>query len=243
MAANYKAAVNGDDLETHKMAPRQWQPLDCLEGTGLLEYQGFEAWTKEEQSAWRQGELSSKWAVGQVTLRLPINDTWSLLAVMYGFVPFIVPLWWALSLIAEYAETGTYHLFPCFGLGVAVTFAVVNEAITKQVCKLVLGKQLTSRPAEAVCKKPGMPSGHVMNSYTLMTWTFLEVVTDTVINIDWLIIIILLNALVPWARVYNKDHTYMQVMVSASIAFFMGVFAFSIRKSHFPQMVTPWHPI
>lgn len=61
------------------------------------------------------------------------------------------------------------------------------------------------RPPEAVCKHPGMPSGHVMNAYTLMVWCFLEAALDRMVHPEWLAVIVLVLGPVPWARVYNKD--------------------------------------
>merc|ERR1712154_122763 len=119
-------------------------------------------------------------------------------------------------------------------------FALVNETVTKQICKRTLSPEITSRPPEAVCKHPGMPSGHVMNAYTLMTWAFLEAALDAHIYLEWLLIIVMVMGPVPWARVYNKDHTVPQVVVSACIATVMGVIAYCLRRHYFGDHISPW---
>lgn len=225
-----------EDVET----PQQWQPLAKLKGSGQWEYQGFEYWAREEKEQWRRGKLRSKWGIGQVSMRLPIQDGIQLTALAYGFLPFLIPAVWAFWAIESRISDGHARFFPCFGLGISLVFALVNETITKQVCRLALGSELTHRPPEAVCRHSGMPSGHVLNAYTLMVWLLLEAVCDTQIYLEWLLIIFVAMGPVPWARVYNRDHTVPQVVVSAIIAVPMGAMAFATRKIYFHFHEEPW---
>jgi len=218
--------------------PEHWQLF--AKGAGQCEYQGFDAWTEEEQQLWREGKLRCKWGIGQVSIRLPVRDCLSFTALLYGYLPFIIPIWWALWALITYIQYGKPRFFPFFGICIAVGFALVNELITKQICKRTLSPSITSRPPEAVCKHPGMPSGHVMNAYTLMVWAFLEAAFDKIVYPEWLLLIILIMGPVPWARVYNKDHTVAQVVASACCATFMGTVAYFIRKTHFPDHTQPW---
>merc|ERR1712151_525294 len=103
------------------------------------------------------GKLKKKVAVGQVSIRLPIASSFALLAIVYGYLPFIIPLLWLFWLVVSWAEYGKPHFFPAAGLSIAGSFAVVNEAVTKKICKKLLPATITSRPPEAVCKHPGMP--------------------------------------------------------------------------------------
>lgn len=219
-------------------APVQWPSFG--KGAGQFEFQGYETWTPAEQQAFKDGKLTRKWAVGQVSIRLPLAGPVSFVAIVYGYLPFIIPLWWAEWVIWSWVHNGEPRFFPLCGLSIAAGFALVNETVTKQICKRTLPPEITSRPPEAVCKHPGMPSGHVMNAYTLMIWCFLEALLDKIVHPEWLIAIVLVMGPVPWARVYNKDHTVAQVMVSAVVAVFMGGLAYYIRKTYFPGHYQPW---
>eukprot|EP00928_Gymnodinium_smaydae_P054812 TRINITY_DN38519_c0_g1_i1.p1 TRINITY_DN38519_c0_g1~~TRINITY_DN38519_c0_g1_i1.p1 ORF type:complete len:266 (-),score=32.26 TRINITY_DN38519_c0_g1_i1:153-950(-) len=218
--------------------PQQWQLF--AKGAGQCEYQGFETWTEEEKAMWRDGKLRCKWGIGQVSIRLPVQSGLAFIALVYGYLPFIVPIWWAIWALVTYFTRGEPRFFPFFGICIAASFALVNELVTKQICKRTLSADITNRPPEAVCKHPGMPSGHVMNAYTLMVWCALEVILDSSVYPVWFALIVLIMGPVPWARVYNKDHTVAQVLVSACIATIMGCVAYYIRKTHFPDRAQPW---
>eukprot|EP00928_Gymnodinium_smaydae_P065948 TRINITY_DN4900_c0_g1_i1.p1 TRINITY_DN4900_c0_g1~~TRINITY_DN4900_c0_g1_i1.p1 ORF type:complete len:263 (+),score=37.20 TRINITY_DN4900_c0_g1_i1:44-832(+) len=242
----YETSLELEDVEEGKLerqagsaeAPQQWPSFGM--GSGLFEVQGFEGWTAEEQQQFYDGKLKKKVAFGQVSIRMPVKSASALIAIVYGYLPFVIPLWWLIWLLASWAQHGKPRFFPQAGLCIAVLFALVNETVTKQVCKRLLPADITNRPPEAVCKRPGMPSGHVMNAYTLMTWCFLECVFDAQVHVDWLVLIILVMGPVPWARVYNKDHTVLQVAASAPVAVCMGCLAYRIRASYFPYNHQPW---
>lgn len=242
MAANYRATENSGDVEaeTPKDAPKQWQLFDALEGRGVFEFQGFSAWTAQERAQWASGDLRCKWGIGQVTIRLPVSSATDGVAIAYGFLPFIIPLWWAVDVIWSFSLTGSCHVFPLFGLCLSATLALVNEALIKQACKSLLDKFSIQRPAESVCKQAGMPSGHALNAFTLMFWTLLEVLTDRIFYPEWVLVILFVLGPVPWARVYNGDHTWLQVRASVCVAFFTGIFAFCIRRAYFPNITEPW---
>eukprot|EP00927_Polykrikos_kofoidii_P066068 TRINITY_DN6172_c0_g1_i1.p1 TRINITY_DN6172_c0_g1~~TRINITY_DN6172_c0_g1_i1.p1 ORF type:complete len:256 (-),score=25.91 TRINITY_DN6172_c0_g1_i1:95-862(-) len=219
--------------------PRQWQYLS--QGSGQCEYQGYDTWTPEEQQMWKEGALTAKWGIGQVSIRVPVKGFLANLAIMYGYIPFIIPIWWFIWVVETYIANGKPRFFPLYGLAVAGSLAVVNETVTKKLCRKFMSEDLTSRPAEAVCKHPGMPSGHVMNAFSVMFWCLLEVIFDDFdIRFEWIILIVLALGPVPWARVYNKDHTVPQVAASACCALFVGLIAFLIRRACFPNHGQPW---
>lgn len=231
------------DLEADgadKDVPQPWVGI-LSKGAGQLEYQGFEDWTPEEKQLWRSGKLRSKWGVGQVSIRLPLADNLTIVALFYGFIPYIIPIWWAIWVSTSWAMNGHPRFFPAFGLCVALGCAIVNELITKQFCRLVLPESLTDRPPEAVCRHPGMPSGHVLNGWILMVWCLVEAATAKLVQIEWLIIIVACMGPVPWARWYNKDHTLAQVTVSMVLSIFFGVAAAWVRKTHYPNQSFLWH--
>jgi len=235
--------ANGSDMDLESRSLLQAEPKGwalIAPGSGQWERQAFDSWTTEEQELWRRGKMQVKWGIGQVSIRLPVQGWQQFLALVYGYLPFLIPLWWLVWSLATYIRTGTPRFFPFYGICIAVSFALVNEVIVKQICKRVLPASITARPAEAVCKHPGMPSGHVLQAYTMMTWVTWEVLLDSVVYPEWCAIIFLILAPVPWARVSNLDHTVPQVLVSAVIAFFMGSMAFYIRKTHFRHHAQLW---
>lgn len=218
--------------------PQQWQL--CGAGAGQFERQGFESWTPQEKALWQEGKLRVKWGIGQVSVRLPIQGPCSFIALVYGFLPFLIPIWWAIWSCSSYVQTGVPRFFPTFGLAIATAFALGNELVTKPLCKLIASEEVCSRPPEAVCKHCGMPSGHVMNAYILMGWSLLEFALDNPVHLEWILAIVLVMGPVPWARVYNRDHTVGQVTVSAIIAWLMSGVAYFIRWVYFPGHEHPW---
>jgi membrane-associated phospholipid phosphatase len=233
---------SGDVEAGAREKPKQWPGPNKCTGAGQYEYQGFEEWTPEEQKQWEAGTLTAKWGVGQVSIRLPIRSPQQLIAIIYGYLPFIIPIWWFMWVVGTWSKCGSPRFFPAFGLCIAAGFALVNETVTKKLCRKFLSEEITNRPPEAVCKHPGMPSGHVMNAYTLMTWTLAEVLMDYEIHLDQFIILLLVMGPVPWARVYNKDHTVPQVVASMLAAVCMGLIATAIRFGNFPDQRghMPW---
>jgi membrane-associated phospholipid phosphatase len=237
--AGSTADVDSDlEVGLQATAPAQWSL--CPRGSGLLEFQGYETWTPAERVAWKEGRLKDKWGVLQVSIRLPISSWKEIIAILYGYLPFLIPGWWVVWAFTSYSQNGHPRFFPTYGICIATVFALVNETVVKQVCKRVFSRQVFSRPAEAVCKHPGMPSGHVMNAYTLMVWCLWEVSQGELVHLDWLVLIGLAFGPVPWARVYNKDHTRQQVLVSAVVALIMGTFAYYIRATYYPGHSRPW---
>jgi len=219
--------------------PQQWQKF-LSPGAGQWEYQGYESWTPEEQKAFREGKLTAKWGIGQVSIRLPVTGGVDFVALVYGFLPYIIPLWWAIWAGVTWIVHGRPRFFPAFGICIATGFVILNEAVTKKLCRRFMSKEITDRPAEAVCRHPGMPSGHVMNAYTLMVWCLLEAALDSSVYPEWLVVIILVMGPVPWARVHNRDHTLLQVATSAGCAVLMGTTAYLIRVHFFPHIHQPW---
>eukprot|EP00928_Gymnodinium_smaydae_P045184 TRINITY_DN30150_c0_g5_i1.p1 TRINITY_DN30150_c0_g5~~TRINITY_DN30150_c0_g5_i1.p1 ORF type:complete len:261 (-),score=22.92 TRINITY_DN30150_c0_g5_i1:115-897(-) len=234
----YSVANTSDNETLSAEPPKQWQLF--AQGAGQCEYQGFEGWTDEEKQMWRDGKLRCKWGIGQVSIRLPVQSCTAFIALVYGYLPFIIPIWWAIWALVTYCMHGQPRFFPFFGICIAASFALVNELVTKQICKRTLSASITNRPPEAVCKHPGMPSGHVMNAYTLMVWCFLEAALDSMVHLEWVALVVLIMGPVPWARVYNKDHTVAQVLASACIAIVMGCVAYYIRKTHYPHHAALW---
>mmetsp|Transcript_29958 Transcript_29958/g.79899 ORF Transcript_29958/g.79899 Transcript_29958/m.79899 type:complete len:221 (-) Transcript_29958:242-904(-) len=105
-----------------------------------------------------------------------------------------------------------------FGLFEVVTWCLyplvlgLEDYILKAVVKLV-GPQ--PRPLGSCDLACGMPSGHALMSYGLLTWMLLELNSRTHIRkpFAWTVFLLLLILPIPWARVQLNDHSVMQVVV------------------------------
>merc|ERR1712136_693604 len=144
--------------------------------------------------------------------------SWNVLdmsALLYGFLPWIIP--WA------------------------IVTTLVNEFLKRLIDQprpqRSANRMLDGRPM------PGMPSGHVLNSTTLMTWAMLEILfdgPDVAAALGGSVLIIFLQCPVPWARWHNGDHTAAQCIVSIFLGMIVGTVAFVIRMRHFPSVWKPW---
>jgi hypothetical protein len=189
------------------------------------------------------GPYSFKKAIGQVTVRLPTTDPLLAIAMLYGFLPWLVPaafaVWYAC----------TRRFIPLYGICIAAGCALLNEGILKPLVKdprpaLTANRYKTSsgKPSEKV--KYGMPSGHVFNACALMVWLLLEISVrgdaDYPIPMTWLIVVSVVMVPVPWARWYNSDHSLAQCGVSLVLGLIVGSATFYLRVTKFPHHVAPW---
>merc|ERR1712176_586895 len=94
--------------------------------------------------------------------------------------------WWAVWCLATLISYDRLPFFPAFGLCIATAMALINELAVKPVCKLMLPNIISARPPEAVCMHAGMPSGHVLNTYSLMVWAMLESAMGTIVHLEWI---------------------------------------------------------
>jgi hypothetical protein len=188
------------------------------------------------------GPYTFKKAIGQVTVRFPATDPLLIVAILYGFLPWLVPaafaVWYAC----------TQQLIPLYAIIIAAVCAIVNEGILKPLVKdprpaLTANRYKTKegKPSEKV--KYGMPSGHVFNSTALMVWLLLEIGTRgrPPWNQDkWFIVVSIIMVPVPWARWYNSDHTLAQCGVSLILGTVVGATSFYVRITKFPHHYAPW---
>lgn len=189
------------------------------------------------------GTVESKLCVGQVTIRLPFQ--WKLLpilALVYGFLPWIVPL----SFVVFWIKT--WHSIFLYAFGVSASTGLGNEVLLKPLFKEPRPNVSANRHADGSMKM-GMPSGHAVNTATLLVWVVLEILmrgrqnhdgTVPLFNLMWLSFMILMLAPVPWARWYIGDHTFRQVAVGMLFGLMFGIFAFHIRQVLIPHAWEPW---
>lgn len=190
------------------------------------------------------GIYAKKFAFLQVTFRLPIQGPVQVIALIYGFLPFIVPAVFLIHFLIHRHRLGIY------GFCVCIVASILNELIFKPIVK-------DPRPVESANKfrdkdgkmkmKPGMPSGHVLNATTTMVWATLEVAfrgpgfnRHFYTTLEWLAFIFILMGPVPWARWKNKDHTLNQCLVAGGIGIVFGILAFVIRTQFLPVYWKPW---
>jgi len=188
------------------------------------------------------GKFTSKKAILQVTWRFPLDrDPLNIIALLYGYLPFIIPFTFFVYLIV------TRKFIAFYGLVISAFVTVLNEVVLKPILK-------QPRPSHSANKKfnektekwemkPGMPSGHVLNASVTLVWCLLEVTLrgpgfgaadSPVITWELILLILVSMAPVPWARIYNGDHSLNQCLVAGSMGLVFGIAAYFIRVSFFP---------
>lgn len=135
---------------------------------------------------------------------------------------------------------------PIYGIVISLVTSLANEVIFKPIVNdprpLVSANRHQDHDGRWVMK-PGMPSGHVLNASCIMVWALLEVSLrgpgfseeKSFLTSSWIVAIVILMAPVPWARIYNGDHSEKQCLVAGILGLFFGVAAFYIRQTYFPQ--------
>jgi len=193
------------------------------------------------------GPYKQKYACLQVTFRRPVQNFLDVVALIYGFLPFVVPVVFLISFIAWFPQK-----IGLYGFAVSITCMIMNELIFKPIVK-------DPRPTRSANKfldkndnkwkmKPGMPSGHVLNATTIMIWSLMEVSlkgpgwdVDHFIQTElWLLGIVVLMAPVPWARWWNQDHTLNQCLVAMAIGVPLGALAYILRVNFIQLSWMPW---
>lgn len=194
--------------------------------------------------------FEEKFAFWQVTIRKPLDmNPLNLIALAYGFLPFLVPAIFVLEIIYTAVAYHRVHLFSTWGMLIVIFCFLLNEFILKPILK-------QPRPIKTANKypdgsiKPGMPSGHVYNASALMVWLLCEIVhsgpgfddADHMRTTNlFLLATLLLMGPVPWARVYNYDHTVNQCLVSSVLGLITGVAAHLIRAAFVHEWCEPWN--
>lgn len=186
------------------------------------------------------GKFESKKAILQVTWRFPVEmDPLNILALIYGYLPFIVPTVFFVNLVV------TRRFMPLYGLLVSGVVTCLNELILKPIFKQPRPSGSANRKFDEKTQKwemkEGMPSGHVLNATTMLVWCVLEVALrgpgfdgQPVITWELILLIVFATAPVPWARIHNKDHSLAQCIAGGSLGICAGIAAYFIRVTFFP---------
>lgn len=226
-----------------------------MEQQGLLEDSVSKEGTAEGTVAPDDNELEChgivferKIAVWQVTIRLPLDrHPLNLIALSYGFLPFLIPALFVVEIIACASTTRHVHMFAMYALFICLFCFILNEFILKPILKQPRPKKTANKYPDGTIK-PGMPSGHVYNASALMVWLLCEVVGSgpgyeqkhLPTFFSWLALILVLMGPVPWARVYNYDHTVNQCLVSSGLGLITGICAFFLRRHFLGGWCEPW---
>jgi hypothetical protein len=185
------------------------------------------------------GKYLTKFPICQVTIRCPTRDPLLVLAMIYGFLLF-VPIAYC---VIYYFETGSF--LAVFGVCLSGCLTCVNELFLKRYFNEPRPWESANRNANGE-PKPGMPSGHVLNSVALLFWLVMEIESgcDTAKHSMalWILGVLVLMLPVPWARYYNRDHSYKQCVYTAMAAALVGMIAFLFRFTFFRSDVrAPWN--
>uniref|UniRef100_A0A7S1AJ56 Phosphatidic acid phosphatase type 2/haloperoxidase domain-containing protein n=1 Tax=Noctiluca scintillans TaxID=2966 RepID=A0A7S1AJ56_NOCSC len=198
----------------------------------------------DEELEGNGGQFTRKMAIGQVTIRLPLDPSpLNLIALAYGFIPWLLPASFAAHWFIR------RHFMALFGLLASVFVSLLNEFCLKALINDPRPRQSANKRLDG-SMKPGMPSGHVLNSATLMTWSLLEVCLNgpgmdskhEALTMGWLVFILILMVPVPWARWYNLDHTAAQCLCSIVLGIIFGFTAYLVRVHYFAHQWAPWAP-
>lgn len=179
------------------------------------------------------GRYTVKFAVLQVTVRLPEYNPISIIAVMYGFLPFGL----ALSVPVLYAVTGRFVYL--YAMCLSFVGILLSEAVLKPLLKDPRPPESANRYSDGRLKY-GMPSGHSLNVAATMAWSALEIAYRTELQEQWLYAVLICCLPVPWARVWNKDHTLGQVIVGSGFGLCIGVAGYLIRIEYYQNHWFPW---
>lgn len=187
------------------------------------------------------GRFDSKKAILQVTWRFPVDfkDPLNIIALIYGYLPFVIPLVFFIDMVVE------RRFIAFYGLAVSGVVTLINEVILKELLKQPRPYGSANRKFNEKTKKwemkPGMPSGHVLNATTTMVWCLLEVSLrgpgfddHPFMTGKLLLLILVCMAPVPWARIYNQDHSLAQCTVAGVLGVFAGLMAYWVRYHYFP---------
>jgi len=199
---------------------------------------------KDKELKENGGRFTSKKAIGQVTVRLPLDmNPLSLIALTYGFLPWLIPI----SLVLYFVYT--WHFIYLYGPLMSVVLAIINEGILKRIFNQPrpLGSANRELKNGKWIMKPGMPSGHVLNATVICVWALLEVYLKgpglehhESLTMTWLAVIAAVHLPVPWARWYNDDHSVDQCVVSIILGLIAAAAGFYIRVHYFSHVWKPW---
>ncbi|EUD66592.1 hypothetical protein C922_02913 [Plasmodium inui San Antonio 1] len=153
-----------------------------------------------------------------VTIR-NTNDIISVVATVYGYVPYILAFLMFLGLLLTFNKILLYLAFI-----IPIQFTL-NDLVLKKLLKM-------NRPIHSALQSYGMPSGHSSFSFTLLTFILLhlrESKKDKWTTMSYILSIIVLLP-IPWSRVYIEDHTLYQAFFGCILGVFIGVVSYMIKK-------------
>jgi len=169
-------------------------------------------------------DAKSEFAVGQVTVRLPLDTRpLALLALLFGFVPWVLPIALFADLVISH-RVSTVVIVTVLLVGTCVNELVLKPCINEPRPPMTANRGADDRPM------PGMPSGHVFNSQTLAVWYLQLVVFEAGLppaeTTCLAVLLVAAMPLVPWARWYNGDHSAKQVIVTAGASTVFAILVF-----------------
>eukprot|EP00933_Yihiella_yeosuensis_P014206 TRINITY_DN12819_c0_g1_i2.p1 TRINITY_DN12819_c0_g1~~TRINITY_DN12819_c0_g1_i2.p1 ORF type:complete len:233 (+),score=27.91 TRINITY_DN12819_c0_g1_i2:225-923(+) len=167
-------------------------------------------------------------AVGQVTIRLPLDFRFlPLMALLISFIPWGIPLLFATDAVI------TRRFLSEYAIAMMIASSIISEVLLKPILKEPRPSTTAVRDASGKVL-PGMPSGHVLMSQSLLTLYTLQAAQDFSQKWVEVLTLCLMMPAMPWARWYNGDHSAKQVNVTFVLATAMGALAFLILVCAIP---------
>lgn len=175
------------------------------------------------------GRFTDKFEIGQVTIRLPLDTSPApLAALILSFVPWVLPLVVLTDLVCQ------KRFLSFFALCLMLMVLILSEAVLKPLLKQPRPETTAVRYPDGSVK-PGMPSGHVLNTHTLVTFFCFQAPheLDGLLAFLAIIFLLTLSAACAWARVRNGDHSPDQVAVSFALATVIGFVGYVVQRTYF----------
>jgi len=198
--------------------------------------------TDDDELATKGGKYQAKFAVCQVTIRVPEYSVLNWVAVAYGFIAFFVgfafPVMWLL--------TGRFVWL--WGVVIQLVCVLISELMLKPFLKDPRPPETANRNWDG-SPKFGMPSGHCLAGMCVLVWMLLELELESSSDLspdaqglqqEWVLALLLLLAPIPWSRWHNRDHTAVQCVVGSLLGAIIGVGGYLVRKRYFSEGAHYW---
>ncbi|VWU52037.1 PAP2-like protein, putative [Hepatocystis sp. ex Piliocolobus tephrosceles] len=147
------------------------------------------------------------------------SNVLSIVATVYGYVPFIFIVMVVLALCVTFNKYFIYFILIFF------IQTLISNIILKNIIK-------ENRPMNSALDSYGMPSTHSAYSLCYLTFLFLHLTEGkkNKWNIITYIIATILFLPIPWSRVYIEDHTLKQALCGSIVGVCVGTILFYLKR-------------
>ncbi|KJP84975.1 hypothetical protein AK88_05398 [Plasmodium fragile] len=147
------------------------------------------------------------------------NDILSVIATVYGYVPYVLILLILLQMLLTFNKFLIYLAF------IIPTQLTLNDFVLKNLLKM-------DRPVHSALQSYGMPSGHSSFAFSLLTFILLHLTESKKDKWSIMTYILAIIALlpIPWSRVYIQDHTFYQAVFGCILGIIIGVISYMVKR-------------